>query len=134
MVRANSSKKLSKMLHIKIKTFKFALKFEHDTNQNLINTKSKKTKNLKHICIMCVCRSSHFLQLCIKYLRFKRYIIFIIYFIFTVLSTTLAAINAAVQEQREAYFNGSSYIRLFQPMLLWRHSAISFRTCRGKLI
>lgn len=55
-------------------------------------------------------------------------------FIFTVLSTTLAAINAAVQEQREAYFNGSSYIRLFQPMVLWRHSALSFRTCRGKFI
>lgn len=35
-------------------------------------------------------------------------------------------------EPREAYFNGSAYLRLKNPMLLWGHSALSFRTCRGK--
>ncbi|CAH1720705.1 unnamed protein product [Chironomus riparius] len=34
-------------------------------------------------------------------------------------------------EPREAYFNGSAYLRLKNPMLLWGHSALSFRTCRG---
>ncbi|XP_055375058.1 protein crumbs isoform X2 [Condylostylus longicornis] len=34
-------------------------------------------------------------------------------------------------EPKEAYFNGSAYIRLQTPMPVWSHSAISFRTCRG---
>lgn len=45
--------------------------------------------------------------------------------------TNTKVVNAA-DEQREAYFNGSVYIRLAQPMTLWRHSALSFRTCRGE--
>lgn len=40
--------------------------------------------------------------------------------------------SLSTTDQREAYFNGSVYIRLAQPMTLWRHSALSFRTCRGK--
>ncbi|CAO1412778.1 unnamed protein product [Diamesa serratosioi] len=39
--------------------------------------------------------------------------------------------NASTVEPREAYFNGSAYLRLRTPMTLWGHSAISFRTCRG---
>lgn len=31
----------------------------------------------------------------------------------------------------EAYFDGNNYIRLGDPMPVWGHSAISFRTCRG---
>lgn len=31
----------------------------------------------------------------------------------------------------EAYFDGSNYIRLGDPMPVWGHSAISFRTCKG---
>lgn len=32
---------------------------------------------------------------------------------------------------KEAYFNGSAYLRLQTPMPTWDHSAISFRSCRG---
>uniref|UniRef100_A0A1I8PY45 Protein crumbs n=1 Tax=Stomoxys calcitrans TaxID=35570 RepID=A0A1I8PY45_STOCA len=32
---------------------------------------------------------------------------------------------------KEAYFNGSAYLRLLSPMPIWDHSAISFRSCRG---
>lgn len=32
---------------------------------------------------------------------------------------------------KEAYFNGSTYLRLTTPMPIWDHSAISFRSCRG---
>lgn len=35
-------------------------------------------------------------------------------------------------EHREAYFNGSSYLRLLTPMPMWKHSAFSVRSCRGK--
>uniref|UniRef100_A0A1B0FV08 Secreted protein n=2 Tax=Lutzomyia longipalpis TaxID=7200 RepID=A0A1B0FV08_LUTLO len=37
---------------------------------------------------------------------------------------------AAVVEPKEAFFNGSAYLRLFTPMPVWGHSAITFRTCR----
>ncbi|XP_073817054.1 cell polarity complex component crumbs isoform X3 [Musca autumnalis] len=36
-----------------------------------------------------------------------------------------------VGASREAYFNGSAYLRLLSPMPIWDHSAISFRSCRG---
>ncbi|XP_058822822.1 protein crumbs isoform X2 [Topomyia yanbarensis] len=39
--------------------------------------------------------------------------------------------TASIQVEKEAYFNGSSYLRLKTPMTLWSHSAISFKTCRG---
>lgn len=39
---------------------------------------------------------------------------------------------AGIENQREAYFNGSVYLRLLTPMTLWTHSAISFRSCRGE--
>ena len=52
---------------------------------------------------------------------------------FTLLSTQSLTVYALSVEPREAYFNGSAYLRLKTPMLLWGHSAISFRTCRGKL-
>uniref|UniRef100_A0A6B2E8N3 Putative cadherin egf lag seven-pass g-type receptor n=1 Tax=Phlebotomus kandelakii TaxID=1109342 RepID=A0A6B2E8N3_9DIPT len=41
---------------------------------------------------------------------------------------------AAVVEPPEAFFNGSAYLRLFTPMPVWGHSAITFRTCRGSEI
>lgn len=44
-------------------------------------------------------------------------------------SSESASANA---ENREAYFNGSSYLRLLTPMPMWKHSAFSIRTCRGK--
>lgn len=34
-------------------------------------------------------------------------------------------------EPREAYFNGSSYLRLLTPMPMWKHSAFSLRSCQG---
>lgn len=52
--------------------------------------------------------------------------------LFTLLSTHSLTVYALSIEQREAYFNGSAYLRLKTPMQLWGHSAISFRTCRGK--
>lgn len=39
---------------------------------------------------------------------------------------------AGVVDQREAYFNGSVYLRLFTPMTPWTHSALSFRSCKGE--
>ncbi|XP_055602052.1 protein crumbs isoform X2 [Uranotaenia lowii] len=39
--------------------------------------------------------------------------------------------TASIQVDKEAYFNGSAYLRLKTPMTLWSHSAISFKTCRG---
>ncbi|XP_050067896.1 protein crumbs isoform X4 [Anopheles maculipalpis] len=37
----------------------------------------------------------------------------------------------AIQTEKEAYFNGSAYLRLKTPMTLWSYSAISFKSCRG---
>ncbi|XP_021706793.1 protein crumbs isoform X1 [Aedes aegypti] len=39
--------------------------------------------------------------------------------------------TTSIQVEKEAYFNGSAYLRLKTPMTLWSHSAISFKTCRG---
>lgn len=53
-------------------------------------------------------------------------------FLFLIQKSSQYAVDAAgIVDQREAYFNGSVYLRLFTPMTLWGHSAISFRTCRG---
>lgn len=52
----------------------------------------------------------------------------------TLLSTHSLTVYALSVEPREAYFNGSAYLRLKTPMLLWGHSAISFRTCRGEFL
>ena len=54
-----------------------------------------------------------------------------IFFIFTVLCVVVASTNSE-QIIKEAYFNGTSYIRLKTPMTIWGHSGISFRSCRGK--
>lgn len=35
-------------------------------------------------------------------------------------------------DPKEAYFNGTSYLRLLNPMPVWGHSALSLRTCLGK--
>jgi len=43
----------------------------------------------------------------------------------------LSDTSGVLVEPKEAYFNGSAYLRLLTPMPLWSHSAISFRTCRG---
>lgn len=40
-------------------------------------------------------------------------------------------VHSVIAEHREAYFNGSSYLRLQTPMPMWRHSAFSIRSCRG---
>uniref|UniRef100_A0A182S9M0 Uncharacterized protein n=1 Tax=Anopheles maculatus TaxID=74869 RepID=A0A182S9M0_9DIPT len=37
----------------------------------------------------------------------------------------------AIQTEKEAYFNGSAYLRLKTPMTLWSYSAISFKSCRA---
>lgn len=50
----------------------------------------------------------------------------------SLLSTHSLTVSAVSAEHREAYFDGSAYLRLNTPMLLWGHSAISFRTCRGE--
>ncbi|XP_037922140.1 protein crumbs isoform X2 [Hermetia illucens] len=34
-------------------------------------------------------------------------------------------------DSKEVYLNGSAYLRLFTPMPIWGHSAISLRSCRG---
>lgn len=52
--------------------------------------------------------------------------------ILTLLSIKSLTVCALSVEPREVYFNGSAYLRLKTPMVLWGHSAISFRTCRGK--
>lgn len=62
-------------------------------------------------------------------LNFEIY--FIVWWCIVLLSTQT---NATTVEPREAYFNGSAYLRLRTPMTLWGHSAISFRTCRGELL
>ncbi|KAM8705688.1 hypothetical protein ACLKA7_010053 [Drosophila subpalustris] len=51
-------------------------------------------------------------------------------FLFTLiyLATDVASVEV---HTREAYFNGSAYLRLLTPMPTWDHSAISFRSCRG---
>lgn len=46
---------------------------------------------------------------------------------------TLTETAGANVEHREAYFNGSSYLRLLSPMPMWKHSAFSIRSCRGKV-
>ncbi len=64
----------------------------------------------------------------IKFLNFP--VLFLLLF---VIQTSSQYVDAAgIVDQREAYFNGSVYLRLFTPMTLWGHSAVSFRTCRGK--
>ncbi|XP_060651091.1 protein crumbs isoform X4 [Drosophila nasuta] len=49
-------------------------------------------------------------------------------FILIYLATDVASVEV---HTREAYFNGSAYLRLLTPMPTWDHSAISFRSCRG---
>ncbi|XP_017848207.1 protein crumbs isoform X3 [Drosophila busckii] len=49
-------------------------------------------------------------------------------FILIYLATDVAAVEV---HTKEAYFNGSAYLRLLTPMPIWDHSAISFRSCRG---
>ncbi|SPP83299.1 blast:Protein crumbs [Drosophila guanche] len=49
-------------------------------------------------------------------------------FILIYLATDVASVEVQTQE---AYFNGSTYLRLTTPMPIWDHSAISFRSCRG---
>ncbi|XP_068155556.1 protein crumbs isoform X3 [Drosophila tropicalis] len=52
--------------------------------------------------------------------------------IFLLILIYLATDVASVEVQtKEAYFNGSAYLRLLTPMPIWDHSAISFRSCRG---
>lgn len=46
----------------------------------------------------------------------------------------LIGTSTMVSGSKEAYFNGSAYLRLLSPMPIWDHSAISFRSCRGKFI
>lgn len=53
-------------------------------------------------------------------------------FVSAITGTHIGVSSVSTSDQREAYFNGSVYIRLAQPMTLWRHSALSFRTCRGE--
>ncbi|KAL9889128.1 cell polarity complex component crumbs isoform 1-T1 [Glossina fuscipes fuscipes] len=43
-------------------------------------------------------------------------------------TTDITCVSAT---SKEAYFNGSAYLRLLSPMPIWDHSAISFRSCRG---
>lgn len=47
------------------------------------------------------------------------------------LSLSLTDVASAEVHAKEAYFNGSAYLRLQTPMTTWDHSAISFRSCRG---
>lgn len=56
----------------------------------------------------------------------------LVFLFLLVLCLTTTTVNAVVPEHREAYFNGSSYLRLMTPMPMWKHSAFSIRTCRGK--
>ncbi|XP_017140739.1 protein crumbs isoform X1 [Drosophila miranda] len=49
-------------------------------------------------------------------------------FILIYLATDVASVEV---HTKEAYFNGSTYLRLTTPMPIWDHSAISFRSCRG---
>ncbi|XP_016036029.2 protein crumbs isoform X1 [Drosophila simulans] len=49
-------------------------------------------------------------------------------FILIYLATDVASVAVPT---KEAYFNGSTYLRLTTPMPIWDHSAISFRSCRG---
>ncbi|XP_030376578.1 protein crumbs isoform X3 [Scaptodrosophila lebanonensis] len=49
-------------------------------------------------------------------------------FILIYLATDVASVEV---HTKEAYFNGSAYLRLLTPMPIWDHSAISFRSCRG---
>lgn len=51
---------------------------------------------------------------------------FILITVLSVLSTTHASVNA-----REAYFNGTAYLRLLTPMSLWGQSVINFKSCKG---
>ena len=51
-------------------------------------------------------------------------------FLLSVLQITLIT-AAIIEEPKEAYFNGSGYLRLLTPMPIWGHSAISLRTCKG---
>lgn len=44
----------------------------------------------------------------------------------SILTTSNASVDA-----REAYFNGTAYLRLLTPMSLWGQSVISFRSCKG---
>ncbi|KAJ8884045.1 hypothetical protein PR048_015902 [Dryococelus australis] len=50
------------------------------------------------------------------------------YLLLTILISTLAP---ASTQHTEAYFNGSSYVRLFTPISLQSHTGLSFRTCVG---
>lgn len=43
-------------------------------------------------------------------------------------------IPAQADDPKEAYFNGTSYLRLVNPMPIWGHSALSLRTCLGKYL
>lgn len=40
-------------------------------------------------------------------------------------------LTSANVDQREAYFNGSSYMRLLNPIAMRKHTAFSIRSCRG---
>lgn len=52
---------------------------------------------------------------------------------FVVQSATISATSGSITSVKysEAYFDGSNYIRLGDPMPVWSHSALSFRTCKG---
>ncbi|XP_055854363.1 protein crumbs isoform X1 [Episyrphus balteatus] len=56
-------------------------------------------------------------------------VVFISAYVFIALD--LVHKTEATGDSKEAYFNGSAYLRLLTPMPIWGHSAISFRTCRG---
>lgn len=60
----------------------------------------------------------------------KIFVLFL--FHLTVLCTITSSSGSGSNDPKEAYFNGSAYLRLFTPMPIWGHSAISFRTCRGE--
>lgn len=51
-------------------------------------------------------------------------------------SSAIASIESTSEtsENREAFFNGSSYLRLLTPMPMWKHSAFGIRSCRGNYI
>ncbi|XP_037950728.1 protein crumbs isoform X2 [Teleopsis dalmanni] len=54
-----------------------------------------------------------------------------LYSVFVLLVYLLTDVTSTEITAREAYFNGSAYLRLLAPMPIWDHSAISFRSCRG---
>ncbi|XP_061505186.1 protein crumbs isoform X1 [Anopheles gambiae] len=51
-------------------------------------------------------------------------------FVIVILQCSVQTVTA-IQTEKEAYFNGSAYLRLKTPMTLWSYSAISFKSCRG---